>query len=67
MVRKIAGPDAVIYTDVNQLWDVDVSMSGLDRRNELALMIPLSIASDRVHASPGGPQYRIYRRTNLAG
>lgn len=25
MVRKIAGPDAVIYTDVNQLWDVDVS------------------------------------------
>ena len=25
MVRKIAGEDAVIMTDVNQLWDVDVS------------------------------------------
>lgn len=24
MVRKIAGQDAVIMTDVNQLWDVDV-------------------------------------------
>lgn len=25
MVRRIGGPDAVIMTDVNQLWDVDVS------------------------------------------
>lgn len=25
MVRKVAGDKAVIYTDVNQLWDVDVS------------------------------------------
>lgn len=25
MVRRIAGDEAVIYTDVNQLWDVDVS------------------------------------------
>lgn len=29
MVRKVAGDDAVIMTDVNQLWDIDVSASVL--------------------------------------
>lgn len=33
MVRKVAGDDAVIMTDVNQLWDVDVST--IRGRNQL--------------------------------
>lgn len=37
MVRKIAGPNAVIYTDVNQLWDVDQAIEYMPHLADLKI------------------------------
>jgi len=63
MVRKVAGDQAVIMTDVNQLWDVGVS-------TKLWLVIIfasdlVSVVRNRIHAEISGPEPMVHRRTHI--